>query len=174
MEKIGRNEPCPCGSGKKYKKCCYQKDYISNEIPLSLSKSFGRNLPKDAVITTSPQKEKMSEVLLEFAEPLTAACEDDKSFYNALQISAIAWNASFFPPKERDKTTNESIDEYISDKNERETTKEILLKMVKRKEQDFPDIKRMIIDFQVSYRDGERHLYAISSPVNEQQNDSSD
>lgn len=20
--KTGRNEPCPCGSGKKYKKCC--------------------------------------------------------------------------------------------------------------------------------------------------------
>ena len=24
-KKIGRNEPCPCGSGKKYKKCCYGK-----------------------------------------------------------------------------------------------------------------------------------------------------
>jgi uncharacterized protein YecA (UPF0149 family) len=23
--KIGRNEPCPCGSGKKYKKCCLRK-----------------------------------------------------------------------------------------------------------------------------------------------------
>jgi len=23
--KIGRNDPCPCGSGKKYKKCCYPK-----------------------------------------------------------------------------------------------------------------------------------------------------
>jgi tetratricopeptide (TPR) repeat protein len=22
MAKIGRNDPCPCGSGKKYKKCC--------------------------------------------------------------------------------------------------------------------------------------------------------
>ena len=22
VEKIGRNEPCPCGSGKKYKQCC--------------------------------------------------------------------------------------------------------------------------------------------------------
>ncbi len=22
MSKIGRNAPCPCGSGKKYKKCC--------------------------------------------------------------------------------------------------------------------------------------------------------
>jgi uncharacterized protein len=25
VEKIGRNEPCPCGSGKKYKKCCMNK-----------------------------------------------------------------------------------------------------------------------------------------------------
>jgi preprotein translocase subunit SecA len=24
-EKVGRNDPCPCGSGKKYKKCCYLK-----------------------------------------------------------------------------------------------------------------------------------------------------
>jgi uncharacterized protein YecA (UPF0149 family) len=23
--KVGRNEPCPCGSGKKYKKCCLNK-----------------------------------------------------------------------------------------------------------------------------------------------------
>ena len=22
VPKVGRNEPCPCGSGKKYKKCC--------------------------------------------------------------------------------------------------------------------------------------------------------
>jgi len=22
---VGRNDPCPCGSGKKYKKCCYPK-----------------------------------------------------------------------------------------------------------------------------------------------------
>ncbi|MBP7175018.1 MAG: SEC-C domain-containing protein [Thermoclostridium sp.] len=24
VEKTGRNDPCPCGSGKKYKKCCGQ------------------------------------------------------------------------------------------------------------------------------------------------------
>ena len=23
--KIGRNDPCPCGSGKKYKKCCLHR-----------------------------------------------------------------------------------------------------------------------------------------------------
>lgn len=25
MPKVGRNEPCPCGSGKKYKKCCLKE-----------------------------------------------------------------------------------------------------------------------------------------------------
>ncbi len=25
-KKIGRNDPCPCGSGKKYKKCCLNKE----------------------------------------------------------------------------------------------------------------------------------------------------
>jgi len=23
--KVGRNEPCPCGSGKKFKKCCWMR-----------------------------------------------------------------------------------------------------------------------------------------------------
>ena len=26
MIKVKRNDPCPCGSGKKYKKCCLSKD----------------------------------------------------------------------------------------------------------------------------------------------------
>ncbi|WP_371925875.1 SEC-C metal-binding domain-containing protein [Halobacillus sp. A5] len=24
--KVGRNEPCTCGSGKKYKKCCESRE----------------------------------------------------------------------------------------------------------------------------------------------------
>lgn len=26
MTKVGRNAPCPCGSGKKYKRCCWNRD----------------------------------------------------------------------------------------------------------------------------------------------------
>ncbi len=47
MKKTGRNEPCPCGSGKKYKKCCLHApklqeggnfvytdlDNLSNKVP---------------------------------------------------------------------------------------------------------------------------------------------
>ena len=29
--KIGRNEPCPCGSGKKFKKCCLNKSVTGHE-----------------------------------------------------------------------------------------------------------------------------------------------
>ncbi|MCD6153177.1 MAG: SEC-C domain-containing protein [Syntrophobacterales bacterium] len=45
MKKPGRNDPCPCGSGKKYKKCCLNDpamagtfiytdlDILSNKVP---------------------------------------------------------------------------------------------------------------------------------------------
>ena len=31
-EKVARNDPCPCGSGKKYKKCCMVSGYASNSL----------------------------------------------------------------------------------------------------------------------------------------------
>ena len=43
-KKISRNDPCPCGSGKKYKKCCWGKGFeweedaegnLFKSIPLS-------------------------------------------------------------------------------------------------------------------------------------------
>ncbi|MBC7238419.1 MAG: SEC-C domain-containing protein, partial [Chloroflexi bacterium] len=30
-KKVGRNDPCPCGSGKKYKKCCMLKDMMKEK-----------------------------------------------------------------------------------------------------------------------------------------------
>lgn len=33
-KKLGRNDPCRCGSGKKYKSCCFIKD----NTPVSLRK----------------------------------------------------------------------------------------------------------------------------------------
>lgn len=37
MSKVGRNDPCPCGSGKKYKKCCEQKNAIQRRTFSNLS-----------------------------------------------------------------------------------------------------------------------------------------
>lgn len=33
MPRTGRNDPCPCGSGKKYKHCCLEKDRAAELAP---------------------------------------------------------------------------------------------------------------------------------------------
>jgi tetratricopeptide (TPR) repeat protein len=42
MAKIGRNDPCPCGSGKKYKKCCLplHEESRANQEAISLTPGF--------------------------------------------------------------------------------------------------------------------------------------
>lgn len=35
MPKIGRNDPCPCGSGNKYKRCCLDKDEAAERTALA-------------------------------------------------------------------------------------------------------------------------------------------
>ncbi len=34
MSKPGRNDPCPCGSGQKYKRCCLPKDQQAESAAL--------------------------------------------------------------------------------------------------------------------------------------------
>jgi len=152
----------PAILGKNTKSAVMKKNNIIKNL---LSKGFGKILPKRTIITDSPQKEKMSEILLEFAKPLTDECEDDKAFYNAIQISVITWNSSFFPLKERNKLIDELINKCRNEK-ERKTAKEILSKMLERKEKNFPNIKIMILDFKISCSDEENHLIVISSPIN--------
>jgi tetratricopeptide (TPR) repeat protein len=35
MNKTGRNDPCPCGSGNKYKRCCLPKDQAADRAALA-------------------------------------------------------------------------------------------------------------------------------------------
>lgn len=48
---IGRNDPCPCGSGKKYKKCCMNRINLDGEpmasIPVKVMKQFQERQRKE-------------------------------------------------------------------------------------------------------------------------------
>lgn len=48
MDKIGRNDPCPCGSGKKYKKCCLEKPDL-NEVVRKARQKFNLESIKQKV-----------------------------------------------------------------------------------------------------------------------------
>lgn len=41
MSKISRNDRCPCGSGKKYKRCCQEKDRPKFEPQINLIDQIG-------------------------------------------------------------------------------------------------------------------------------------
>ena len=34
---VGRNDPCPCGSGRKFKKCCLNRDSAVSAVPPDIS-----------------------------------------------------------------------------------------------------------------------------------------
>lgn len=64
MSKAGRNDPCSCGSGKKYKKCCLEKDQLEQqqqyqqrrqqqeEMKLNLEQKAGSMLEIETLIKT--------------------------------------------------------------------------------------------------------------------------
>ena len=53
--KFGRNDPCPCGSGKKYKKCCIGKAEIT---PFSGGRDASAGSPPKAKTKVAPPSQK--------------------------------------------------------------------------------------------------------------------
>lgn len=54
-DKAKRNDPCPCGSGKKYKKCCHNKDKdksftatLQNKGASKMTSLFAQAVPSDS------------------------------------------------------------------------------------------------------------------------------
>lgn len=56
MSKIGRNDPCWCGSGSKYKKC-----HLDFDRKLSSYRSMGAEVPDHSMIKTPAQIERIKE-----------------------------------------------------------------------------------------------------------------
>jgi hypothetical protein len=88
--KIGRNDPCHCGSGKKYKKCCYrQKD------DLDISNNNAPQIP-------------ISEAILKISEPLISKYPNRERITVIIEMAVAAWNMSLFP-----ETAREDIESKI-------------------------------------------------------------
>ena len=61
VAEIGRNDPCPCGSGRKYKKCCLAKDEAAWRVQAaSGSRPRGRHRPPPGRSSTSPSSRRIS------------------------------------------------------------------------------------------------------------------
>lgn len=72
IKNIGRNDPCPCGSGKKYKKCCINltdNEIINNYFKLRADKSFEKNWKTYEELNAMPTEQiiqKLAQLGVEF------------------------------------------------------------------------------------------------------------
>jgi tetratricopeptide (TPR) repeat protein len=86
MSKVGRNDLCPCGSGKKYKKCCLGKPF-----PEAAQNSLKRGLEnlwsyeKVNGMSTEEIIGKLQSIGISFEKE--TFLEDVEKFYSAQQLS---------------------------------------------------------------------------------------
>lgn len=89
--KIGRNDPCHCGSGNKYKKCCLSKDQERERVLSNISASSlegavplpSPKTPPPSVVTT-----KLPEDKLQYVEETMAQFEESMKTADAKQLQS--------------------------------------------------------------------------------------
>ncbi len=68
--KVGRNDPCPCGSGLKYKKCCLGKEVQDNKDPgASYARRYKIQLKKNVDISGIRKAGRLVLDTLDLVEP---------------------------------------------------------------------------------------------------------
>jgi len=68
MNKTGRNDPCPCGSGNKYKRCCLPKDQAAERAALAAAAELRATQEKEFEAFLDEE-----EAVLEYEEDLAEA-----------------------------------------------------------------------------------------------------
>ena len=109
--KVGRNDPCPCGSGKKYKKCCLGK-------PTTAASSAGAKFT-------------------EFARPfLTEAAGDREA---ALTLARAIWELALEPDDDAREASIETLLEPLPS-DLRPAFDENVRRMIERHREMFPEL----------------------------------
>ena len=91
MAKIGRNAPCPCGSGKKYKKCCLPlQDRSSSQKNISYSEADIDDLDmlsnSVADLINEDKLDEAEKVCLRMEKPYPAEAEWERAEIQHIQM----------------------------------------------------------------------------------------
>ena len=78
-QKTGRNDPCPCRSGKKYKKCCLAKASASPRFVTSPGVSREQLAIAEEYFRHKDGGRGPAQQLLEFAQPLLDSTDGSKA-----------------------------------------------------------------------------------------------
>ncbi len=178
-KKIGRNDPCYCGSGKKYKKCCLlnavstpPEDKLSPISQTVITKSQARlservrNIfgHKTDIIDALPIK--MSQVILHIAEDLLRIAHTPKRERAAIAATCIGWNIAVACKSEQELETvlDKTCRKLAKSKQDEEDARTTFMLIINRKKLYYRDLDRIIIDYELEQHDRGLHLNVISTP----------
>jgi len=105
--RVGRNDPCHCGSGKKYKKCCMEKDEAERAAQLDATQ---KEQEAQAALAAAPEENSSTDgEQTESRAPVTEEAESSTSLVRARQIAKsgaervknqkVRGNSPFYPKR---------------------------------------------------------------------------
>ena len=134
-KKVGRNDPCPCGSGKKYKKCCL----LSGDIGFD-----SKNVPPV----------KISTAIIEIARPLLEKYQKRNRVSVLIELAILAWNLSFTSDEKMRDEAETSIINNMPDEIDAVgvvSIMELVDMMLERKNKLYPDLNLVVMSHDLSF-----------------------
>jgi hypothetical protein len=111
---------------------------------------------------------KMSEVMEDFIAPYMGAIDNLQKLRSFFCLAAIAWNTAVLPESEEKEVLDTILQKqlFLYDRETQETTKEIIDELIARKHQHFSDIKRFIMDFEITETKQQYNISVASTLLN--------
>jgi hypothetical protein len=110
--------------------------------------------------------QKMSQVILEFARPLLDSADGDAEYRNALAFAVLAWNASLVPEERRKELVHKHSSAFARAGGDLVAIQKAFSDLILRKEQAYPEVQRLVVDYHIRESDGRRFLEVASTMAN--------
>jgi SEC-C motif len=179
--KMGRNDPCHCGSNLKYKKCCLTNNEIVSQNQLEKIKRIQSGLKNNAIqmlgsrkklLFVSPDEKmiKMSEIIVEFADELLQEMHTRNQKKRVLDLACLAWNLGVFADKNGQLPDLDEVMDMmeVRDNEKIEVFKYILSVLANKKITEYPHIDRIIVNYKIT-DDGEDFRIDVMSMVSQKE-----
>lgn len=141
----------------KRKKSQKRKSQLRSNIPQKTQSHIPLN---------SIEKRKLSEVVLEYAEPLSNRANNVKEEENAIRISILFWNASLLPKHEALKSIEPILVNMANGDRKIESEFYVMFEiMYNHKQNDYESDKRFVVDYSLEKNSDGLYLQIASTQL---------
>lgn len=176
MNIVGRNDRCPCGSGKKFKKCCLPSASEDAIARMSSAERLKERVQMrdvrlgdgDSLFIQDPKGiRKMSEIILEFARPLLDEANSFEAYKKVILVAMLAWNLSLTDESEANAKLETLCNDLVRSMDDDMVVefRHKLTKLIQRKREHFPQVKRMVMDWDLVKMNNSFHLNVVSTLI---------